>query len=41
MNTAAAIAHPTKSGFWTIRVDGRIYLEYARRELAVAILLTR
>lgn len=35
------VAHPTKTGFWTIRVGGRIYGEYARRELAVAVMLTR
>jgi len=35
------IAHPTKPGFWTIRIDDRIYGEYARRELAVAVMLTR
>ena len=35
------IPHPTKPGFWTIRIDGRIYGEFARRELAVAVMLTR
>ena len=35
------ISHPTKPGFWTIVVDGRIYGAYVRRELAVAVMLTR
>jgi hypothetical protein len=38
------VPHPTKPGFWTIRVkDERgfsIYGEYDRRELAVAVMLT-
>jgi hypothetical protein len=35
------IAHPTKPGFWTILIDGRIYGCFARRELAIATMLTR
>jgi hypothetical protein len=35
------IPHPRKIGFWTILVDGRIYGAYARRELAIAVMLTR
>jgi hypothetical protein len=35
------IAHPTRYGFWTIRIGNSIYGEYDRYELAVAIMLTR
>ena len=34
------IAHPLKAGFWTILKDGRIYGEFDRRELAIAVMLT-
>ena len=34
------IAHPLKNGFWTILKDGRIYGEFDRRELAIAVMLT-
>lgn len=43
--TRKVIKHPTKPGHWTICItDDRgaaIYGEYARRELAVSIMLTR
>ena len=35
------IPHPTRQGFWTIQIGDRIYGEYDRRELAIAIMLTR
>lgn len=39
------IAHPTRKGFWTIAItDDRgtaIYGAYDRRELAIAVMLTR
>lgn len=39
------IPHPTRKGFWTIAItDDRgtaIYGEYDRRELAIAVMLTR
>ncbi|HEV8263236.1 MAG TPA: hypothetical protein VGQ19_21060 [Burkholderiales bacterium] len=35
------IPHPTRKGFWTILIGDRIYGEFDRRELAVAIMLTR
>jgi len=34
------IAHPTKPGFWTIVIDGKIYGAFDRREIAVAHMLT-
>lgn len=34
------IAHPTKPGFWTILSGGSIYGVYARRELAIAVMLS-
>lgn len=44
-DTRKVIAHPTKPGFWTICItDERgsaIYGAYARKELAIAFLLTR
>lgn len=35
------IAHPTVPGCWTILIDGGIYGCYDRKELAIAVLLTR
>lgn len=34
------ITHPIKFGFWTILKDGRIYGEFDRREMAIAVMLT-
>jgi hypothetical protein len=31
------IAHPTKPGFWTIRIGNGIYGEFDRYALAVAV----
>jgi hypothetical protein len=35
------IAHPSRPGFWTILIDGGIYGCYDRKELAIAVMLTR
>ena len=35
------IAHPTRPGHWTILIDGGIYGCYDRKELAIAVMLTR
>lgn len=35
------IPHPLRKGFWTIQIGNRIYGEYDRRELAIAVMLTR
>lgn len=40
-NTVRVIPHPLKQGFWTVQIGNRIYGEHARRDLAVAIMLTR
>lgn len=35
------IPHPLRPGFWTILINDRIYGEYDRYALAVAVMLTR
>jgi hypothetical protein len=35
------IPHPTIPGHWTIQIGNSIYGAYDRRELAIAIMLTR
>lgn len=35
------IPHPRRPGFWTILIGNSIYGEFDRRELAIAIMLTR
>jgi hypothetical protein len=39
--TRQVIPHPLRSGFWTIQIGNSIYGEFDRRELAIAIMLTR
>lgn len=40
-NEMSVIQHPLKEGFWTILIGDSIYGCYERRELAIAVMLTR